>query len=463
LGFTCLIALVTGLLFGLLPALVASKPNLNESLKETGRRAMPGFAGRGAHGVLLVAEVALSLILLIGAGLMIRNVWQLLHIDLGFNPRNLIAMTINLPEVSYCNYGPDEATLKPKAAQVRRQIRERLQALPGVRAVSITNHAPLWGCSGRIVGIGGQPPPAVGQTKAQDLPTACFQPVSPDYFRTLQVPLLKGRGFTDHDVQGSPRVALINKTFANRYFPSEDPLGKMVRLGYWDNSSEDPPRQIVGVVQDSRQILFYKPDPALYVPYTQLRPGFQGPNTMERTTIVYVARTSVKPASLETAMRRAEAKAAPDVPIVKLRTVDAIREQSLQARDMGFYEWLLIVFAAIAVVLTVVGVFGVTSYSVSRRTHEIGIRMALGARKGDVLRMVVRRGLKLAVIGVAIGIAGAFGLTRFLSSLLYGVKPTDPLTFVAVSLILLAVALLACYIPARRAAKVDPMVALRYE
>jgi putative ABC transport system permease protein len=462
LGFTLLVALLTGLLFGLLPALVASKPSLNESLKETGRRATPGFAGRGANGVLLVAEVALSLILLIGAGLMIRNTWRLLHLDIGFNTNNLITMTIRLPDLTYYEQLPTERRLKPQAVQVRKQIRERLQVLPGIRTVSITNYAPLRGCPARIIGTGGQPPPAVRDVNTQNLPWACFQAVSPDYLRTLQVPLLKGRELTEQDNQGSPRVALVNETFARRYLPAQDPLDKVVRIGYWDNSTEDAPRQIVGVVGDSRQMLVRDPNPALYVPYSQLPPEFQGAGR-ERTTIAYVARTSIDPASLVPAMRRVESKVAPDVPIVDIKTVNEIRKETLQELDIGFYEWLLIVFAGIAVVLTVVGVFGVTSYSVSRRTHEIGIRMAMGGQKSDVLRMVVWRGLKLALIGIGLGIGGAFEVTRFLSSLLYGVKPTDPLTFISVSLILIAVALLACYIPARRAAQVDPMVALRYE
>ena len=305
--------------------------------------------------MLVVTEVALSLVLLIGAGLMIHAIWGLVHVDIGFNPKKLVAMTINLPPDSYCKDSPKERTLKPKAAQVRKQIRERLQALPGVKTVSVSSRAPLWGCPIRLIGVGGQAPPALHNAKVQNLPFAAFQPVSPDYFRTLQVPLLKDRQLTQQDNQSSPRVALINETFARRYFPSQDPLGKVVRIGYWDNSHEDPPRQIVGVVRDSRQMLFSKPDPALYVPYAQLSPGFQGPHTTERTFITYVARTSVDPASLAPAMRRAESKVAPDVPIVKLRTVHEIREESLQARDMGFYEWLLIVFAGIAVALTVGG------------------------------------------------------------------------------------------------------------
>jgi putative ABC transport system permease protein len=464
LGFTILVALVTGLLFGLAPALGASKPNLNESLKETGRHATARFAGRRMNSVLVVAEVALSLVLLTGAGLMIHNIWRLLHVDVGFNPENLITMRISLPEMSYCEDGPKERTLKPQAAQVRKQIRERLQALPGVKSVSVANTVPLWGCSSpRLISVGSQPPPRAGNVDTKDLPIACFQPVSPDYLRTLQVPLLKGREFTERDKEGSPAVGIINESFARRYFSSQDPIGKVVRLGHWDNAGEEPPREIVGVAGDSRQVLHVKPNPALYVPYSQLRPGFEGPQTQERTEIAYVLRTSIDPANLAPTMRRVESEVAPDVPIVDIRTMDDIREETLEATDSRFNTWVLIVFAGIAVVLTAVGVFGITSYSVARRTHEIGIRMAVGAHPRDVLKLILKQGLILTVLGVGIGLAVAYGLTRFLASFLYEVKPTEPVTFVAVSLMLIAVGVLACYVPARRATKVDPMVALRYE
>ena len=307
LGFTLFVALVTGLVFGLLPALMASKPNLNESLKETGRRATARWAGRRAHGALVVAEVALSLVLLAGAGLMIRNMWHLLRLDVGFNPENLITMQISLPDMSYCEDGPKERTLKPQAALVRERIRERLRALPGVKSVSVANRAPLWGCaSSRLVSIGNQPPPRAGDVNSEDLPFACFQPVSPDYLRMLQVPLLKGREFTERDNEGSLAVSIINESFARRHFPSQEPIGKVVRLGHWDKAGEEPSREIVGVVGDSRQVLFRKPIPALYVPYSQLRPGFAGPQTQERTDIAYLVRASVDPASLAPTLRRVE-------------------------------------------------------------------------------------------------------------------------------------------------------------
>ena len=456
LGFTFLITLVTGVLFGLLPALVASKPNLNESLKETGRGARPGFAGGGTQGVLVVSEVALSLILLIGAGLMIHNIWRLLHLDLGFNPKNLITMVIKLPQRPYVQ-GDKEESLSPKAAMIRKQIRERLQALPGVKSVSLAHNGPLQGCGGsRTVSVGNQPPP---REKSGHAAGVCFQPVTPDYFRTIQTPIVMGRDFTEQDKHGSPPVAVINEALAQRLFPSEIPIGKLVRLRYM--ASEGPPREIVGVVRDFRQNLLRKPFPELYVPYSQLAPSFIWDLINERIIISFVVRTAIRPASLAPAMRRIESEVARDVPVGWMGTTGDMQERFLHPSQL--YTWLLIVFAGIAVVLTVVGVFGVTSYSVNRRTHEIGIRMALGAEKRDVLNMVVGQGLKLALVGVGIGIGAAFGLTRFLSSLLYGVKPTDPLTFIAVSLILIAVALLACYIPARRATKIDPMVALRYE
>jgi putative ABC transport system permease protein len=455
LGFSLLIALLTGLLFGLAPALGASKPNLNESLKETSRHVTARFGGRRIHSVLMVTEVALSLVLLIGAGLMIHNIWRLLHVNVGFNPENLVTMRIKLPQIPY-TVGEYDRTLSPQAELVRKQIRERLQALPGVKAVSVATLPPLWGFRGRTISVGSQPPPR-GDDK--DATWVCFQPVSPDYFRTLQIPLLKGRGFMERDNQSSPAVAVINETLARRYFPSEDPIGKLVRLGYMAN--EEPPREIVGVVRDSRQILTRKPYPAVYGPYSQLPPGFKWDEMEERTVISFVVRSSTDPASLAPAMRRIVSEVARDAPVLDIRTIDDLRQETLQWEQ--FYTWLLAVFAGIAVVLAAVGVFGVTSYSIMRRTHEIGIRMALGGHLSDILKLVLKQGLILSFIGVAIGLVAAFGLTRLLASWLQEVKPTDPLTFAAVSLMLIAVALLACYIPARRATKVDPMVALRYE
>ena len=456
LGFTLLIALVTGLLFGLAPALVASKPNLNESLKETGRRVKARFGGQRIHSVLVVVEVALSLVLLIGAGLMIHNIWRLLHMDVGFNPKNLITMIIKLPQVPY-TVGEMEKTMSPQAKLVREQIRERLQALPGVKAVSVAHAPPLWGCGGnRPISVGSQPPPRGGD---RDAPWVCFQPVSPNYFRTLQIPLLKGRDFTRRDNQSSPAVAVINETLARRFFPSEDPLGKQARLG--SEGSQEPPLEIVGVVRDSRQALYREPFPTLYVPYSQLPSTFKWDLIMERIIISFVVRTATDPASLEPAMRRIVSEVARDVPVANIRTIDQIRDETL--RSSQFYTWLLAIFAGIAVLLTAVGVFGVTSYSVARRTHEIGIRMAVGADPRAVFKLVLKQGLILTGIGVAIGLGAAFGLTRFLRGLLYGVKPIDPLAFAAVSLMVMAVGVLACYIPARRATKVDPMVALRYE
>ena len=455
LGFSLLIALLTGLLFGLAPALGASKPNLNESLKETGRRVTARFGGRRIHSVLVVTEVALSLVLLIGAGLMIHNIWRLLRVDVGFNPENLVTMRIKLPQIPY-TVGEYDRTLSPQAELVRKQIRERLQALPGVKAVSVAGTSPLGGCVNRMISVGSQPPPRGG---GENAPWVCFHPVSPDYFRTLQIPLLKGRDFTERDNQSSPAVAVINETLARRYFPSEDPIGKLVRLGYMAN--EEPPREIVGVVRDSRQILTRKPYPAVYGPYSQLPPGFKWDEVEERIVISFVVRSSTDPASLAPAMRRIVSEVARDAPVLDIRTIDDLRQETLQWEQ--FYAWLLAVFAGLAVVLAAVGVFGVTSYSVTRRTHEIGIRMALGGHLSDILKLVLKQGLILSFIGVAIGLVAAFGLTRLLASWLQEVKPTDPLTFAAVSLMLIAVALLACYIPARRATKVDPMVALRYE
>jgi len=290
----------------------------------------------------------------------------------------------------------------------------------------------------------------------------CLHPVTANYFETLQMPLLRGRGFAERDNENSPPVALVSESLASRYFPDEDPIGgvlNLVELGM--NFNPQPPLEIVGVLADVRQSLYRQPFPAVYVPYSQMPAQSGGGGSPAFTNISFVLRTAVDPKSLEPSMRRVVSEVADDVPVLNIRTIDEVR--SLYTLQSRFYTWVLIVFAGVALLLAAVGVFGVMSYAVARRTHEIGIRIALGAHPRDVLKLVLRQGLLMTLIGLGIGLAAAFGLTRFLASLLYEVRPTEASAFAAASAVLCAVALVACLLPARRAANVSPNEALRHE
>jgi predicted permease len=458
LSFTALIAVLTGLLFGLFPALGASKPNLNEALKETGRPATARLGGRGGFGVLVVAEVALSLILLVGAGLMLENIRRLLTVSLGFNPENLVTMRMSLPGGQYLEHDGDQKTLLPRAALVRRRIRERLQAVPGVALASVTDSSsPLRGCRSRLVS------PATLEiapsAEGEDAPWSCYHPVSPNHFKVLQVPLVRGRFFTEMDAANAPKVAIINESMAGREFPNDDPIGQEIIIGQWDTPDKER-RRIVGIVKDVRQSAYRKPMPAMYVPYEQFPTVFQEP-TSTRKNLSFIIRTKTAPSSLYPALRKAAADAASDVPVVGIETVDDV--QSASMLYSRFYTWLLLTFAGIALALATAGLFGVISYSVTRRTREIGLRIALGAQRRDVLGLVMKQGLVMTLVGLAIGLGGAFALTRFLESQLHEVEPTDPATFAAACVLLAVISLLACLLPALRATKVDPMVALRHE
>jgi putative ABC transport system permease protein len=464
LGFTVTIAILTGCLSGLFPALGKSKPDLNESLKEAGRSPTTRPGGQRIQTELVVAQVALSLVLLIGAGLMVHSVWRVLHTNVGFKTDNVVQMSVQLPRFGYFGFasGQDvrgrKRRMKPEGALAIEGIRERLKALPGVTAIGVTNWGVLQGCASRLVSAGSEPLPRV--RSGEKVPWACYQPVSPGYFRMLEIPLLKGRVFSEWDSKNSPGVAVISESLAQRYFAGEDPVGKMINLGRWDFKEVDR-REVVGVVADARQLVHREPLPALYLPFSQMAEEFFGPQLREHSLVSFVVRAGIDPASLAPAMRRAASEVARDIPVLRIQTVDDIRLQS--TRWSRFYAWLLAAFAVTALVLAVVGVSGVTSYAVTQRTHEIGVRMALGARPADIVRLIMRRGIVMTVIGVAIGVGGAFGLTRFLESQLSEVEPTDPLTFTTVSVLLGLTALLACFLPARRAARVNPMNALRHE
>ena len=438
LGFTLLVSLATGVLFGLAPALNVSKPDLAQTLKEGGRSS----SAAGRHGrlrdSLVVSEVALAMVLLAGAGLLIKSFMRLQQVDPGFRSESALTMELSLPQARY---------LKPQQrAAFYEQLLERIAGLPGVRAAGACTQLPLsggetiWGLT-----IEGRPEPGPGEVLQ-----AGHRSVSPDYFRAMSIPLRRGRYFTAQDREGAPGVVIINETMANRFWPNQDPIGKRIRLGA--GRSGAPWIPIAGVVADVKYSgLDRQPGPEMFLPHLQ--------NPSPRMAIV--VRAATEPASLATALRSAVTALDRDQPVANIRTLEKIVSDSVAPRRLTML--LLGIFAALALVLAGVGLYGVISYSVTQRTHELGVRMALGAQPSEVLRLVIGHGMILTMIGVAIGLAGAFALTRFLSSLLFGVTARDPATFLAVALALASVALAACYIPARRATRVDPMVALRYE
>ena len=437
--FTLIVSLLTGLIFGLAPALQASKLNLNETLKEGGRSSAVGARGNRIRSLLVISEVALALVLLIGAGLLINSFLRLRTIDPGFQSDKLLTMRINLPELKY----PD----RTRRAAFYTELLHRVEALPGVRSAAVTTALPLTfkGNSNGIT-IEGRPEPA-----PDERPIVITRVISPDYFHAMSIPLLQGRSLGEQDKEDSAGAVIISETMARRFWPGEDPIGKRIKMGWSDSSN--PWLSVVGVVKDVRQFeLNADPKPQIYLPYTQA--GLFAPRDL-------VIRTTTEPLSLTAAVRNTVWEIDKDQPVSDIRTMEQILSESV-SRDR-FSMLLLGIFAIVALVLASVGIYGVMSYAITQRTHEIGIRMALGAQTGDVLKLAVGQGLKLVLTGVAIGLVAALLLTRVMSSLLFGVSATDPTTFVIISLVLISVAVLACYIPARRATKVNPMIALRYE
>jgi putative ABC transport system permease protein len=439
LGFTLLVSLLTGLIFGLAPATQASKFDLNETLKEGGRDSASGSRGNRIRGMLVVAEVAVSLVLLIGAGLLINSFLRLLNVDPGFRANNLLTMSVVLPPLKY----PDQA----RRSAFYTDMISRVEALPGVRSAAVTNWVPLV-TQGDSVGIAieGRPAPAPGQELI-----VVTRVISPHYFRTMGIELLQGRDLSEQDRADTPAMIVINETMARRYWPGEVPIGKRVTPG--DPNDPNDWCEIVGVVKDVRQFkLDDDPKPQMYLTYEQA--GFFAPRHL-------VVSTEVEPLSLASTVRNTVWGIDKDQPVSNITTMEDVISESV-ARQR-FSMLLLGIFATVALVLAAVGIYGVMSYSVAQRTREIGIRMALGAQRSDVLKLTVGQGLKLVSTGVVIGIITAFILTRVMTSLLFGVSATDPITFITISVVLVIVAVLAIFIPARRAAKVDPIVALRYE
>jgi putative ABC transport system permease protein len=448
LGFTLLISLLTGVVFGLAPAVV-SRPNLNEALKD-GRKSLAGSGrGRRLRDSLVVTEVALATVLLLGAGLMLRSFDKLTAVEPGFDPENLLTMQVWLPESKY--------TDGKKIAAFYQQTLERIREVPGVRSASGINFLPLSGW-GDMTGfaIEGRAAPPPGQELVAE-----YRVIDSDYFRVMGIPLLKGRPFDEHDREEAHGVALINEAMARRYWPGDDPLGKRIRPDFPETRTPWRPiagkawLTVVGVAGDVKEVKelghIDETLPEFYLPYPQ------NPSALMRL----VVRTDAEPMSLVPALRRGLLDVDKDQPFTEIKSMKQfISESVFRSR---FNTILLGVFAAVALLLAVVGIYGVITYSVTQRTREVGIRMALGATARDVLSMIVGQGMKLSLAGVGIGLAAALALTRVMRTLLFGVSATDTLTFVVVASLLAAMSLVACVVPARRAMKVDPMEALRHE
>jgi putative ABC transport system permease protein len=435
LGFTLLVSLATGIVFGLAPALMASRPDLNEALKEGGRSLTAGASRGRMRGALVVGEVALALLVLVGAGLLVRSFVRLRSVDPGFQPANLLTMRLFLTDAKYARAGPRLSFLK--------ELTLRLEALPGVQGVGISDDLPIEGTdSSTGLTVEGRESAQGEQLKAG------IHVVNPRYFEAMGIPLLKGRSFTERDTIETPTVLVINETTSRRLWPGEEAIGKRVKPG--DPNGEWA--EVVGIVRDVKHNGLHA-EPAMDAYASHLQQPWPW--------MTVALRSTVDPASLEAAVRREVQAIDPNKAIANVKTMDKLIEESVGERRLALVLFGL--FAVVALLLAAVGIYGVMAYGVTQRTHEIGIRVALGAQPRDVLRLVVGSGMTMALSGVALGIAAAYGLTRLMASLLFEVSTTDPATFVVIALVLSCVALLACYIPARRATKVDPMVALRHE
>ncbi len=449
LAFTFAAALLTGLIFGLVPALSASRFDLSNILRESGSRTGSGVRHNKARSILVVTEMALALILLVGAALLIRTFAALRGVDPGFDARNVLTLQMSLAGQRF--------TKAAAVEQLEREGRRRVESLPGVAAAALTCCLPLEGGYGLPFSIEGQTP-----KEASETPGAGWVSTSPGYFEVLRMPVVQGRAFTDQDGGTAPRVVIVNETLAKKFFPKGDALNSRITIGKDVGPEfEEPPREIVGIVGDVHDSALSEPPfPIMYVPIAQVNDGVLALNNRIGAA-QWIARTKLQPSSLSADIQRELRGASGGLPVAHIRTMQQIVSQSTAQSD--FYMTLLTIFAAVALLLAAIGVYGLMAYSVQQRTQEIGVRMALGADPRQVRRMVVVQGMKLALVGIILGVASALALARFLSSFLFGVKPWDPATIIIVAVLLSAVTLLATYLPARRASRVDPMVALRYE
>src|SRR6185312_1619470 len=429
------LSLLSGIVFGLVPAWQVSSPNLNNALKEGGRHASGG--SHRVRSLLVVFEVALSLVLLVGAGLAVRSFLSLIKTSPGFDPDNVLTMNLVLPGAKYKE--------EQQSGAFYQDLVRRVKELPGIQSVGAVNYLPLGGAnSSDSYLVEGLPEPQPGQEI-----DGRYRVCTPDYFQTMKIPILRGRAFTEQDKAGSTPVVIVNEALARKHWPGGDAIGKRIR--FYGPPDRIQWMEIVGVVRDVKHELNLEVTPEYYLPHAQ-----DSWNSM-----VLVARTNVEPGSVSGQIRQQVSAMDKDQPVFDVHTMQEVRSMSVTMYT--FSSVTLGIFAVIALLLAAIGIYGVMAFAVTQRTQEIGIRMALGARATDVLKLVVKHGMMLAGIGVLVGIGGAWILTRFMEGILFGVKPTDVLTFSAVSACLLFAALLACYIPARRATKVDPLVALRHE
>ena len=438
LGFTLGVSLLTAMIFGLVPALQSLRFDLYPSLKEGGRNATEGLSHARLRNLLVISEVSLSVVLLIGASLLLESMLHLVHESPGFDPRGVLTFNVNLPDVRYGK--PEQSILFYK------QLLEKLRDVPGVQSASGVLPLPL---SDEVIRttfeIAGRP------VAPSDAPLTHFRSIGLDYFQTMHIPLVAGRDFNARDTRDAAQVVIINQALARKFFPNENPLGKHIKPGVSD-TGPGKMREIVGVVGDVKhRALWRQPDPESYVPYDQVAIG----------QMFVVMRTAGDPLSVLPAVREQVKALDPELPIYEVQTLDDYVAASIATRK--FISILCAIFAAAGLLLAVVGLFGVMSYTVAQRTHELGVRVAVGAAKLDILRLILRQGMAMTVAGIVIGLIGTFGVSRVLASQLFGITPTDPLTFVGVALLLASVALAACYVPARKATRVDPLVALRYE
>ncbi len=442
LAFTLALCMLTGILFGLIPAYEASSTGLNATLKEGSRTASSGFGQKQFRHLLVVSETAVALMLLLGAGLMIRSFHSILQTPLGFNPHQMLTLQITFGQPS---------RLAEETQLFYRQVLDRVKSIPGIESAAIARDLPLAGANpSSPFKISRRP-----DVSPDQLPIARYRAISSGYFHTMQIPLLKGRDFTDQDSQTTPGVVIINQEMAKDFWPHQNPIGEKIEpavgAGGWC--------VVVGIVGNVRKGGAQFPIfPTMYYPYLQI-PAKDIP--LIEGSMRVVIRSPLNPQAVLNAVAVEVAAVSKEAPLYGVQTMDDLASHSIS--QPKFDTVLLGTFGLLALLMALAGIYAVMSYSTAQRTHEIGIRMALGARKIDVLRLVVGQGMKPALMGIGIGIVAAMALTRFMSSLLYGVKPTDPVTFIIVPVALAGVALLACFIPARRAAKVDPMVALRYE
>jgi putative ABC transport system permease protein len=461
LAFTLAISLLTGIAFGLAPALRASKTDLTDSLKEGGRGSSGGSRYR-TRSIFVVAEVALALVLLVSAGLMMNTFLRVLHASPGFRTDRVLTLEFRLTGTKYLDVTPIDKTgfdiVTPRVEIICRQVLERVKAVPGVESAALIDWLPMSERSDnadRGFTIAGQPPVLPGEK-----PSALFSAISPEYFHVMQIPLLRGRYPAEQDTASTPWVVVINDAMARKFWPNQDPIGQVVTLD--TVPGEERPRQVVGVVGNVKQFASrVDPNPEMYVPYLQ-QPK-QSPSMFTETRLhkSLVVRTNSESETLTDSVRKTVAEIDKQSPVFGMTTVRNVVLNSTTGER--FYTQLLGSFSIVALLLAAIGIYGVISYSVVERSHEIGVRMALGAQSGQVLRLMLKEGVTLSALGVAIGVAASFATTPLISVFLYGVKPYDPLTWSLVSVFLMAVTLVATYVPGRRAARVDPMVALRHE